>query len=566
MGVLALVLQAHEVDDVDDPHAQLGQVLVQQGRGRQDLERGGVPGAAQDHVGLLAVVGARPGPDPDAAGAVGDRLVHRQPVRRRLLAGDHHVDVVAAAQAVVHHRQQRVGVRRQVDPDDPGLLVDDVVDEAGVLVGEAVVVLAPDVRAQQVVQRRDRAPPGDAGGDLQPLRVLVEHRVHDVDERLVAVEEAVAARQQVALEPALAEVLAEHLHDAAVRREVVVAGEPLRHPRAVGRLEHGAEAVRRGLVRTEDPEVLRVGVRAQDVAQPQAEDAGGLADTRARRLQRDAVVPEVGQPQRPAAPRRRWPAAARPSAARPRARAPGARAAAARRRRRAPRAGRSASRPRARSGAPGGRPVPRAAPGGRGTSPRRARRRPPSARSSPSACAGRSSASAGARRCRRSRGSPRGRRGRWSSVSAMSAWTAAGSSPADDVGLVAVADEERAQLVVGEPREDRRVGDLVAVEVQDGQHRAVARRVDELVRVPAGGERPGLRLAVADDAGDEQVRVVEGRAVGVRRARSRARPPRGSTPASPARRGSGSRPGKENWRTSRRSPSSSRVTSGYTSL
>ena len=36
-----------------------------------------------------------------------------------LLAGDDHVDVVAAAQAVVADRQERVRVRRQVDPDRP---------------------------------------------------------------------------------------------------------------------------------------------------------------------------------------------------------------------------------------------------------------------------------------------------------------------------------------------------------------------------------------------------------------------------------------------------------------
>ena len=148
--------------------------------------------------------------------------VHRQPLRRRVLAGDDDVDVVPAPQAVVHHREQGVGVGRQVDADDLGLLVDHVVDEAGVLVGEAVVVLPPDVRGQQDVQRGDRPPPGDVPRDLQPLGVLVEHRVDDVDERLVAVEEAVAAGQQVALEPALALVLAEHLHDAPVGGEVVV--------------------------------------------------------------------------------------------------------------------------------------------------------------------------------------------------------------------------------------------------------------------------------------------------------------------------------------------------------
>ena len=36
--------------------------------------------------------------------------------------------------------------------------------------------------------------------------------------------------------------------------------------------------------------------------------------------------------------------------------------------------------------------------------------------------------------------------------------------------------------------------------VQDGQHRPVARRVDELLRVLGGGQRAGLRLAVADNA------------------------------------------------------------------
>jgi hypothetical protein len=41
-------------------------------------------------------------------------------------------------------------------------------------------------------------------------------RVDDVDERLVTVEEAVPAGQEVALEPALALVLGEHLHHAAV--------------------------------------------------------------------------------------------------------------------------------------------------------------------------------------------------------------------------------------------------------------------------------------------------------------------------------------------------------------
>ncbi len=76
---------------------------------------------------------------------------------RGLLAGDDDVDVVAAAQAVVGDREQAVGVRRQIDADDLGLLVHHVIDEARILVREAVVILPPDVGAEQVIQRRDRA-------------------------------------------------------------------------------------------------------------------------------------------------------------------------------------------------------------------------------------------------------------------------------------------------------------------------------------------------------------------------------------------------------------------------
>ncbi len=73
-----------------------------------------------------------------------DGGVHVQPLQRRLFARDDHVDVIAAAQAMVGHGQKRVGIRRQINADDFGLLVDHVIDEAGVLVAEAVVVLPPD--------------------------------------------------------------------------------------------------------------------------------------------------------------------------------------------------------------------------------------------------------------------------------------------------------------------------------------------------------------------------------------------------------------------------------------
>ena len=63
---------------------------------------------------------------------------------------------------------------------------------------------------------------------------------------------------------------------------------------------------------------------------------------------------------------------------------------------------------------------------------------------------------------------------------------------------------------------ERGIGDLEAVEVQDRQHRAVRDGVNELVAVPRGGERAGLGLAVADDAGGDQAGVIHHGAEGVR--------------------------------------------------
>src|SRR6185436_21035803 len=97
-----------------------------------------------------------------------------------------------------------VRVGRQVDPDDLGPLVDDVIDEAGVLVAEAVVILSPDMARQQVVQRTDWTPPRNVTAHFQPFGVLVEHRIDDVDESLIAGEESVPTGEQIALEPALA--------------------------------------------------------------------------------------------------------------------------------------------------------------------------------------------------------------------------------------------------------------------------------------------------------------------------------------------------------------------------
>ena len=150
--VLGLRLQLHQIDDVHHADPEFRQVLAQDGDGGERLERGHIATAGHNHIRCNALVVAGPLPDADALGTVRDGLVHGQPLRRRVFTRDDDVDVMAAAQAVIHHRKKAIGIRRKVNPHDLGLLVHDIVDETGILVCEAVVILAPDVRRQQVVQ------------------------------------------------------------------------------------------------------------------------------------------------------------------------------------------------------------------------------------------------------------------------------------------------------------------------------------------------------------------------------------------------------------------------------
>ena len=68
--VLGLRLELHEVDDIDHPDFQLGQMLAHNGDGGERLQRGHVATAGHDHVGRNALVVAGPLPDADTLGAV----------------------------------------------------------------------------------------------------------------------------------------------------------------------------------------------------------------------------------------------------------------------------------------------------------------------------------------------------------------------------------------------------------------------------------------------------------------------------------------------------------------
>ena len=85
----------------------------------------------------------------------------------------------------------------------------------------------------------------------------------------------------------------------------------------------------------------------------------------------------------------------------------------------------------------------------------------------------------------------------------------------DEVRLVAVTAKKLVELLVAYAGKHRWTRDLVAIQVKDRQDRTVTSRVQKLVGMPARRERGGFGLAVAYDARDDQIRVVERRAVRV---------------------------------------------------
>ena len=166
VGMLPVGLELHQVHHIDHTDLQLREVVVEDGDGGQGLQGGSVAAAGHDHVGLHAPVVGGPLPDADALGAVLHRLVHGEPLGPGVLGGDQDIDVVPALDAVVKAAEQAVGVRGQVEPHHIRLFIGHMVQETGVLVGEAVVVLLPDVGGKDVVEGGDLLPPGQLTADF----------------------------------------------------------------------------------------------------------------------------------------------------------------------------------------------------------------------------------------------------------------------------------------------------------------------------------------------------------------------------------------------------------------
>jgi hypothetical protein len=126
-------------------------------------------------------------------------LFHGEVLEVFLLVGNDNVHIVLTAKAVVHRREQTVGIRRKINANNFRALVGDDVKEAGVLVSETIVILSPDSGCEEDVERSNLLSPFDFETLLDPLAVLVDHGIDDVDERLVAVEQAMSPGEDVTL-------------------------------------------------------------------------------------------------------------------------------------------------------------------------------------------------------------------------------------------------------------------------------------------------------------------------------------------------------------------------------
>ena len=78
----------------------------------------------------------------------------------------------------------------------------------------------------------------------------------------------------------------------------------------------------------------------------------------------------------------------------------------------------------------------------------------------------------------------------------------------DEIRRPAAATDKLFQLLVIDAGQNRGIADLVAIEMQDGQYRTVGYRIKKFIGLPGGCQRPRLRLAIADDTGNNQIGVV----------------------------------------------------------
>ena len=80
--------------------------------------------------------------------------------------------------------------------------------------------------------------------------------------------------------------------------------------------------------------------------------------------------------------------------------------------------------------------------------------------------------------------------------------------------LVAVPCKQGQQFLVAHGAIDGGIGDFIAIQVYNGQYRAGFGGIKKFVAMPGGCGRAGLRFSIADDTGNDQVRIIHSCAKG----------------------------------------------------
>lgn len=120
LWMFPVMLQRHQIDDIDHTDTQVGQMFPQDADSGQDFDGGNISGAGNDDIRFASLIIAGPSPDTNAGRAVFDRSIHIQPLQLWLFAGDDDVDEIAAAQTFVRNVQQAIRIRWQIDADGIG--------------------------------------------------------------------------------------------------------------------------------------------------------------------------------------------------------------------------------------------------------------------------------------------------------------------------------------------------------------------------------------------------------------------------------------------------------------
>lgn len=178
-----------EVNDVNKTNLELREVLFQESSGSKRLHSRDITATSHNEVRVLVgVTHTRPFPNTKTLGTVRNSSLHVEVLQVILFVGNDNVDIVFAVETVIHDREKTVTVGREIDADDLGGLIGDDVEETGVLVSETVMVLTPDRGGKKNVKGGDFDTPFDLETLFDPLAVLVNHRVDDVDEGLVGIQ------------------------------------------------------------------------------------------------------------------------------------------------------------------------------------------------------------------------------------------------------------------------------------------------------------------------------------------------------------------------------------------